>query len=362
MNGMNFDLIDLFSGCGALSLGFVRSSSISNVRYVPRLAIDLSEPAIGSYKRNFPTATVIAGSVDAFPWAQFESENPCVIVGGPPCQGFSQHTKRSGYEDPRNSLVGAFAAAVLEVRPMAFILENVPGVQDPEYGVWEAAVQLLKQDGYRVSAMTLNASAYGVPQSRVRTFMCGVQRPALPVAPPRPTHGVGLLPLKTVRHAILDLPPLESGQASIDPLHASPSYDRISIERFYHIPPDGGSRTDLPEHLRLECHKADVGYKDVYGRMHWDRPAPTITRGCLRPSKGRFTHPEQHRGITLREAARLQDFPDDFAFSGTNQDIASQIGNAVPVGLAQAVARAVSLRLGQLIDFPLKSVDQLQIS
>ena len=146
----------------------------------------------------------------------------------------------------------------------------------------------------------------------------------------------------SVREAIGDLPRLASGQAdSDDALHFARKHQPIALERLRHIPKNGGSRTALPDLLRLECHRDHRGHPDVYGRMRWEEVAPTLTTGCTDLTRGRFAHPRDDRAITLREAARLQTFPDNYQFSGSAKAIAAQVGNSVPVRLIEELAPAL---------------------
>ena len=158
-------------------------------------------------------------------------------------------------------------------------------------------------------------------------------------APPELPQGTSSGQSATVRTAIGDLNPLESGE--IDPthdLHFARDHRPVALERLAHIPRDGGSRDSLPDELQLECHKGHDGHPDVYGRMSWDRVAPTLTTGCTDLTRGRFGHPRDDRAITLREAARLQTFSDEYRFFGNSKEIATQIGNAVPVRLVRELA------------------------
>jgi DNA (cytosine-5)-methyltransferase 1 len=154
----------------------------------------------------------------------------------------------------------------------------------------------------------------------------------------------------TVRQAIGDLPALQAGERSVsDPLHFARDHQPIVLERLRHIQQDGGSRADLPSHLQLRCHKDRVSsFSDVYGRMKWDGVAPTLTTGCTDVTRGRFAHPQQDRAITLREAALLQTFPDNYRFHGNASEIARQIGNAVPVKMVEAILPTLKTLIGQM--------------
>jgi len=232
-----------------------------------------------------------------------------------------------------------------ELLPAYLLLENVPGLYNGlGQTLFLKARQNLEELGYIVSPWVLDAADYGVPQRRRRLIVLARHNSMPVLALGGPTHQnpattprlhtyPPLASWRTVAWAIQDLPPLTSGQVhQKDPLHAAPVHSVTVMQRIQAIPINGGSRVDLPRNLVLECHRDDkhTGHKDVYGRMHWDRPAPTLTGGCNKPSKGRFLHPDQHRAISLREAATLQTFPPGAQFVGAREEIAEQIGNAVP--------------------------------
>lgn len=272
-----------------------------------------------------------------------------MLAACPPCQGFSTQRRGAGkHSDKRNRLVFEFVRLVREVRPAYFLLENVPGLAEgagqPLFGLAKKALRRL---GYGWSEGVLDAADFGVPQHRKRLIVVGGRRHLPRARLPAPTHispdtlhaGRGLVAWKTVRDVLQGLTPLGAGQADTDdPLHSAPAHNATTLRRIQAIPADGGSRRSLPSDLILACHKGHSGHYDVYGRMPWDRPAPTLTGGCNKPSKGRFLHPEQQRAITLREAALLQSFPPKSHFVGSRDSIAAQIGNAVPPDLSRAVA------------------------
>ena len=189
------------------------------------------------------------------------------------------------------------------------------------------------RSGYSTSAA--DAADYGVPQRRQRCILLA-ERSADPPGLPLPTTPEGKR--KSVRSAIGDLPGLRAGaKAANDPLHFSRKHHPLTLKRLSHIPKNGGSRFSLPESLVLDCHKGYGGHPDVYGRMSWNDVAPTLTTGCTDVTRGRFAHPRANRAITLREAARLQTFADDYHFEGNSSEIATQIGNAVPVKLIEEI-------------------------
>jgi DNA (cytosine-5)-methyltransferase 1 len=220
------------------------------------------------------------------------------------------------------------------MRPRSVMMENVPGIAG------DARMQTvrdeLRQLGYQIDDDVLNVSYYGVPQRRRRFILLGLRSTER-----RPSFGSPVKTPVTVRDTIGALKP--AGKSG-DPLHdlAEKRSARV-IELIDSIPRDGGSRTDLPFSHQLACHRRTDGWKDVYGRMAWDKPAPTITGGCSNPSKGRFLHPAENRAITLREAALLQSFPPGYRFALDEGKfaVAQMIGNALPPAFVACHARAL---------------------
>ena len=267
-----------------------------------------------------------------------------LVVGGPPCQGFS--IQRVGPDDDhRNSLVCEFARLVTEIAPTFFMMENVPGLLGKRgHHLLEALFEVVDVAGYEAEAHVVNAADYGIPQIRRRVIVFGWQRErGRPVLLPPATHSSQTH--ATVWDAIGDLPtPAAPGhQPGVDPLHRASRLSELNRRRLKHIPPGGGMQ-DLPVDLRVKCHKAGadkIGHRYVYGRLAPDRPASTITARFDSFTRGRFAHPRDDRNITLREGARLQSFPDSFQFVGNQEEIAAQIGNAIPPKLALALARAL---------------------
>jgi DNA (cytosine-5)-methyltransferase 1 len=255
-----------------------------------------------------------------------------LLAGCPPCQGFSTMTTLNGkrrVDDPRNDLVLEFVRFVRELMPKTVMMENVPGLaQDDRI---ETMRRTLEGLGYTCEYRVLDAADYGVPQRRRRLiFLAGR---AGPVAFARREKC-----RRTVRQALKHL---THRIALADPLHKIGEKRSRKVRRLIQrIPKDGGSRTDLGKRSQLACHKECDGFKDVYGRMAWDEVAPTITSGCVNPSKGRFLHPEENRCITLREAALLQTFPPDYLFSLRRGKFpaAEMIGNALPPAFVKAHA------------------------
>jgi DNA (cytosine-5)-methyltransferase 1 len=328
--------LDLFAGAGGLTLGF----EMADVGFLPVFAVEVEPAAVRTYKQNFG-CHVWDGPIeglDVFPDAD-------IIIGGPPCQGFSPlgRDRDDLSRAVLNELWQHYLRAVRQVRPEAFIIENVPEFQ--KSAQFAKLLDTMKSDKelrkYQFSYGVLNAADYGVPQRRRRGILIAV-RGTRPVEwPPPPTHGpqsAGQTPYATVRDAIADLP----ARPTEEDLHLGRKPRPESLERYRAIP-EGGNRFDLQRNrpdLTPRCWaEKPTGTTDVMGRLWWDRPALTIRTEFFKPEKGRYLHPTADRPITHREAARLQSFPDSFEFEGSKIEIARQIGNAVPPLLALAVAR-----------------------
>ena len=207
---------------------------------------------------------------------------------------------------------------------------------------------MLNVNDYQYIDRVLDAKHYGVPQNRRRLVLLATRNglPNLPEA----KFGTTLRPFRTVRQAISRFPKIAAGEChSKIPNHISASVSDLNLERLRNTPVDGGDRRSWPKRLRLKCHLGDYkGHTDVYGRMKWDLPAPALTSRCNSISNGRFGHPTQDRAISLREAAAIQSFPDGYEFYGSNNHVAMQIGNAVPVRLAEQIGRHILLNSSTL--------------
>jgi len=338
-------LIDLFCGCGGASLGFIRKG------FKVVAALDKDPKAVETYSYNIGVQPLI-GHIEnvrgreILKAAGLKKGEPTVLIGCPPCQGFTRHRGKAGRRDKRNGLVEVYAERVGEILPLFMVFENVPGIlRDHGKKHFELFLERLCDLGYTAVWDVLQAADYGVPQLRKRVVVIASRDKSLKLQLPEPSYNRGHW--RTVHDAIADLPPVGAGERHpYVPNHIAPNHSPRILKLIRHIPKDGGSRCDLPRRLRLKCHLKHNGHHDVYGRMRWDAPAPTLTYGCTNPSRGRFIHPEQDRAITPREAARLQSFPDDFVFYCAPTHAATYIGNAFPPLFAGALADAIFQALG----------------
>ena len=364
MSSQPVRILDLFAGAGGLTAGFHLASP--RVRSVA--AVEVDPQAAASYAATFEEADVFAGPIQE--WIEC-AEMPTdidIVVGGPPCQGFSNLGKRDA-EDKRNLLWRQYAEVLRRVQPKYFVVENVPAFgKSKQYEAFFAATLpggFLQE--YAFTHQVLNSADYGAAQARKRTVIIGHHRdletPGFPEATHAPEGSGDLPPYRTVREALLGVPLKPDmdkrfnevrtlvgkrevpGAFCIRELHWSRNYRRISVKRFKKIP-EGGNRTDLPDDLKAPCWlKHTTGSMDVMGRLHWDRPSVTIRTEFFKPEKGRYLHPSENRAITHYEAALLQGFPETHRFVGSRTAIARQIGNAVPVPLAKAIAEQLLVTL-----------------
>lgn len=332
--------IDLFCGCGAVSAGLRKR------HFRVLAAVDTDPVACETYRLNHPRVKLYQEDITQLDPRRVQHEvlgnrTLDLLVVCAPCQPFSSQNRSTGFDDRIFLIFQAIRYASV-LKPKLIFFENVPGLTKPKYRRMVKSLQKgLKAIGYEMGGPEkIDVADYGVPQRRVRCIMVARRGPM-------PALRSALVPTDrrlTVRDAIADLPRLDSGEVFCgDPLHFARDHQPIALERLRHIPKDGGSRFSLPDHLVLECHRGKTGYPDVYGRMKWNDVAPTLTTGCTDVTRGRFAHPEDDRAISLREAARLQTFDDDYAFHGNSGRIARQIGNAVPVKFVESLA--VSFRV-----------------
>lgn len=317
--------IDLFSGCGGMTLG-LRQAGFNVIG-----AVDKDPLSIETYRKNHKVVRVWETDIrdlsarDVMKALGIREGELDLLAGCPPCQGFSSMRTMNGgrrVRDPQQKdLVFEILRFVSEIRPKAVMMENVPGLaRDTRMRVLVRELKLL---GYKCNYAVLNAANYGVPQRRRRVILIASLKGRIDFAPSDSVQ-------RSVRDAIAGLD--HAGQSG-DPLHDLPETRSDKIKQLIKkIPRNGGSRMALGKRQQLRCHKGFGGFKDVYGRMSWDDVAPTITGGCVNPSKGRFLHPKYNRAITLREAALLQTFPPRYFISlrRGKHSAASLIGNAIP--------------------------------
>lgn len=344
--------IDSFAGAGGFSLGAIAAG------FEVRAAIENDRHATATYKNGVRNETsrkvkVFADDILTLSPHRVLDESNLVVgqcdlfLGGPPCQGFSSHRLgSSGVDDPRNALVLRYFEYIAAIRPRVFLMENVPGLLHQKHGKYlDTFLRLADKHDYDVHGpLMLNAKDYGVPQNRKRVLVLGTdrRRPVdVPSWPPQPTHfdrtrNKLMGPLRHYRTAADAFHPVTRAD---DPCVRHMRHGEVLTEVFRNTPPNGGSRADSGRTLR--CHRDHNGHKDVYGRIDPEQPSPTMTTACINPSKGRFVHPTEHHGITIRQAARLQTFPDEFDFEGGLMAAGAQIGNAVPVLLAEVVCRTI---------------------
>ncbi len=356
-------VIDLFAGCGGMTQGFVDAG------FEPVAAVEFNLAAAATYAANFDPGQEHTFYGDIAQWrgrriTDVVPTDVDVVIGGPPCQGFSNLGTRD-LSDPRNHLWREYIRIVRKVRPKFFVIENVDRfLTSDEFRLLKMEVETGSLTSYEMTTAVLNAADYGVPQRRRRTIVIAsrVGRPTLPT----PTHGgsESSRPWETVRSAIGEIP-FQTGPASLPDstveffgetipgifkgmdLHLGRNPQERSLLRYDCIPP-GGGRFDLPDELMPRCWRdKPTGTTDVMGRMRWDQPSLTIRTEFFKPEKGQYLHPEWHadkpnkrvnRPITHLEAAQLQTFPEDFLWCGPKIEIARQIGNAVPPLLARAIA------------------------
>lgn len=347
-----YRVLDLFSGAGGLSVGLDLLPEFETV-----VATDFMPEAIQTFALNFPQATTILGDIcDVAVKAEIvraaQQRGVNMIVGGPPCQGFSNKGKKLGLKDPRNFLFREYLDMVEKLQPEVFVIENVKAMSTTAKGWFlEQILEKIGELGYKVNWGILTASDFGVPQDRQRTII--IAHRARKIALPEPKGQ----PKTTVRDAISDLAYLESGEGADEQEyttaaeseyqktmragaqklynHRATNHAKVALEKLALIPPESG-KASLPKELH-----GKQKFKTTWGRLRWDAQSPTIDTRFDTPSNGTNSHPELNRAITPREAARIQSFPDRFRFVGSKTTICKQIGNAVPPLLGKAIGQAI---------------------
>lgn len=355
-----FSLIDLFSGVGGFSEGFSQSHFNRAPVYDIKLLVDKDPEAAYTLRKNRPSTPFwvadISKTSSTLMLKHAGIDTVDVIIGGPPCQGFSPAGKRL-FDDPRNALLGVFVKVVRELKPKAILLENVPNVFKGNHGKYgEEVLENLDIAGYYSLAKVLHAEDFGVPQKRRRVFVLGFRKDLGIKSPdfPKPP-----LVSVSVEQAIGDLPSLKAGEGR-DPIeypflpqndyqkkrrakstllfnHIAPNHSEDLVKKISIIP-EGGANRHLPPKKRF----SEQYFSQAYARLHRDEFAYTITSSFLNPGSGRFIHYRDIRAITIREAARLQSFNDNFIFHGYMTAQERHVGNAVPPILAKAIAEHIA--------------------
>ncbi len=358
------NVVDLFSGVGGLSYGFAHSPNYKLVA-----ANEILRPMAEAYRLNHPEVTVLEGDVRHFSAASLKLKGGRsatkidLVVGGPPCQAYSTVGKRL-LNDPRGALFQEYFRILRELKPKAFIFENVKGLLSMGQGeLLQTIIRLFESLDFQVQYKLINSANYGVPQIRERLIIVGTKS-GLTFKYPGESHrdpaaavnffNAKLDTWRTLGDAIGDLPRIASGEESFKyetgpqndfqrlmranapetlTNHNAPNHNQQLIALMNALP-EGGSPRDIPEYLRPKS-----GFPNTYCRLWWDKPSTTLTRNLGTPSSSRCIHPYRARGLTTREGARIQSFPDSYHFYGSRSDRNLQIGNAVPTLVSIALAK-----------------------
>jgi len=354
--------LDIFCGAGGAALGAIAAG------FQVVGGVDIDRAAARSFKLNLRAEPLVVdlrsiSGKDILRFYGLSKRETSLLIACPPCQGFTRLSRKKHLS--LNRLVKVFTDLLPEILPENIFFENVPGILSSSF--FDYLLCKLEKIGFSYDYAVINALDFGVPQRRKRVILVATRNPDLKksIRLPRSADNINV---KTVRDAIYDLPPLKAGESHPEITnHECMNHSEEILNRIRKIPKNGGSLRHLPRHEWLKCHKRrNVGFYDVYGRLNWDQPANTITSGCTNPSKGRFIHPEQDRALSLREAARLQTFPDPwwtsslfppshfdrqqlnripglrhFVFLGNFAEKSRQIGNATPPLLAYHILRSV---------------------
>ena len=331
--------IDLFCGAGGLTRGL----SESGIRVAK--GIDIDGTAAETYERNNPGATFVNADIrrispdEIMDGVRLDGAD-LLIAGCAPCQPFSKHMDGSKRRYSRRSLIMCFADIIGALRPEYVLVENVPGFGRSENRYHKEFTRIIRKHGYGYDEKVVNCAEYGVPQSRKRYVLLGATGRDIRI--PSGTYGGPGRGFRTVMDAISKYPRISAGESSGRvPNHSAMRLSANNLKRIRFTPRNGGSMGDIPGRMRTRCHKDHPGHTDTYGRMGWHGPSPTLTCRCNSLSNGRFGHPTQNRAISVREAAALQTFPDDYIFHASSTKNATHVGNAVPVAFARRLGAAI---------------------
>ena len=342
---------DFFCGCGGTSRGFQKAGM--DIVF----ALDIDQDAKSTFTKNFPETVFCDKSITELPILDLQQsldkhrKSFKLFCGCAPCQPFTKQNTESPKDDDRRNLLTHFGTIIEACKPDFVFVENVPGLQKVpkhENGPFPTFKELLEKLGYQLTYGVVAAQDYGAPQLRRRFVLLASKHGKINI--PEPTHGKDAdTPYKTVHDAIADLPAIAAGESynGSDILnHRAANLSEINKTRIQASTHDGGGRNDWQKDLWPECYTrtnedgtTHSGHTDCYGRLWWHKPATGLTTRCISYSNGRFGHPEQDRALSVREAARLQGFDDNFEFTGNLNSMARQIGNAVPVDLALAMGK-----------------------
>jgi len=340
--------VDLFAGCGAMSLGVFEAAAAKGRRGEVALSVDFSASAISVFRDNFPGANAreddiskIFSGCEPGPLNAREQDlrlatgQVDLLIGGPPCQGYSDLNNFSRRDDPRNRLYSYMARAADVFRPKAMIVENVRGVQTDRSRALAYTSGYLADLGYKVVHGTVDVSQFGVAQKRVRHVLIATRKTLPDLADLLADY---VTEPRSIRWAIGDLVDIESSKLIDQASRSSPD----NMHRIAHLFDNG--LHDLPDAQRPRCHREKAHtYKSVYGRLNWEDQAQTVTSGFYSMCMGRYVHPSRRRTLTGHEAARLQFIPDSFSFDAvtSRSALAEMIGNAVPPKLSYILARTL---------------------
>lgn len=362
------NVIDLFAGCGGISIGFIKAG------YVVKKAVEFDVNIANTYKRNHPEVDVIVNDIRNIDQSGvFKAGEADVIIGGPPCQGFSMAGARirTGFiNDPRNYLFKHYFNVVKTVKPKAFVMENVKGIMTMQDGkIFKEILRIFSDEKiiegkpYKINYRVVKAAEFGVPQKRERMIIIGTQlsdfdfeeiweQTKQDIIREYPHYfdavtveeAIGNLGATTADGNIKNPIPITEYQKYLSSdsenlsNHTKTNHSRLAVERMSRVA-NGENFTALKETINSV-------HSGAYGRLCWDEQAPTITTRFDTPAGGRFIHPIEDRTLSPREAARIQSFPDDFVFYGNKTSICKQIGNAVPPKVAYFLARLINKIIG----------------